>query len=56
MVIINDKYKQDNELWIILSHYMFYSIKSNYMYAGKTIAVANDYESCLDTPYMTEDG
>ena len=56
MVIVNDKYEQDNELWMMLSHYMFYSVKSNCVYAGKTAAMANDYESHLDAPYMTEDG
>ena len=32
---------------------IFYFIKSNCVYAGKTAAVANDFEGRMDTPYMT---
>jgi hypothetical protein len=40
---------------MMLSCQVFYSVKSNCVYAGKTATVANDFESQLDTPYMTED-
>lgn len=55
VVIVNKKYERDNELRMMLSCLVFYSVKSNCVYAGKTATLANDYESRLDAPYMTED-
>ena len=54
VIIVNEWYKQDNEVWMMTSHFIFYSVKSNCVYAGKTAVVANDYESHMDTLYMTD--
>ena len=50
-----DKYEWDNELWMMHNRHIFYSIKSNCVYAGKTAAVANDYESHMVKPYTTSE-
>ena len=54
VIIVNEWYEQDNKLWMMTSCFIFYSVKSNCMYAGKTTAVANNYESHMDTLYMTD--
>ena len=55
VVIVNNKYEWDNKLWMMHSHHIFYSIKSNCVYAGKTAAVANDYESHMVESYTTSE-
>ncbi|KAF8233173.1 hypothetical protein L208DRAFT_1268243, partial [Tricholoma matsutake] len=54
VVIVNEKHERDNELWMMPSHFIFSSIRSNQVYAGKTAAVASNYKGCMDMSYMTD--
>jgi hypothetical protein len=54
VVIINRKHERNNELWMMTNQHTFYSIKSNCMYAGKTVAVVNNFEGHMDNLYVTD--
>jgi hypothetical protein len=44
VTIINNKYERDNDLWMMAGRYFYHSLRSNCIFAGKTTAVASDYE------------
>jgi hypothetical protein len=53
VVLVNNGYERDNDLWQMTGRYFYHSTRSNCVYAGKTATVASDYEGRTSNHYTT---
>jgi hypothetical protein len=53
VVLINNAWECNNDLWQMTRRYFYHSLRSNCVFAGKTVTVASDYKGRMSDHYMT---